>query len=69
MYNTSGGLKGFVGRIKEGDIAPIDTFNKFLHISDDCWQSPNGVLRLYTKGLRYAVEKHQNDIVNFMQRI
>lgn len=64
---TLGGLKEFVARIIEGGIAPIDTFNHFLQIADDCWQSPNGVLRLYTKGMKYAVENHQDEILAYLR--
>ena len=67
MDYTSGGLKEFVARIIEGGIAPIDTFNHFLQIADDCWQSPNGVLRLYTKGMKYAVENHQDEILTYLR--
>ena len=66
MDNTSGGFKEFVARVIEGGIAPLDTFNQFCHISDDCWQSPNGTLRLYTKGMKYAIENHQDDILDFL---
>lgn len=67
MDDTSDGLKEFVGRITEGGIAPLETFKQFEQIAEDCWQSPNGVLRLYTKGLKYAVVNHQNVIIQFLQ--
>ena len=68
MDNTSCGLKEFVGRVSEGGIVLSETFKQFEHITEDCWQSPNGVLRLYTKGLKYAVENHQNEILQFLQK-
>ena len=67
MNETSGGLKGFVGRITEGGIAPLETFKRFEHVTKDCWQSLNGVLRLYTKGLKYAIENHKDEILQFLQ--
>ena len=69
MNNTSNGLKEVVARIIEGGIAPSETFSQFRQITDDCWQSPNGILRLYTKGLRYAVENHQNEILEYLRII
>ena len=68
MDNTSEGLKGFVSRIIEGGKAPLDTFKQFNHLYDDCWQSPNSTLRLYTKGMKYAVENYQNDILDYLQK-
>lgn len=67
MNNTSGGLKEFVERITEAGIAPLDTFKHFQQIKRGCWQSPNGVLRLYTKGVKVAMEEHQEEIMNTLQ--
>ena len=67
MDHTSGGFREFVARIIEGGIEPLDIFNQFCQISDDCWQSPKGTLRLYTKGMKYAVENHQDNLLQYLQ--
>lgn len=67
MDNTSSGFREFVGRITESGIAPLETFKQFKQISKGCWQSPNGILRLYTKGLKYAVETQEENVLNYLQ--
>ena len=67
MDNTSGGLKEFVERITEAGVAPLESFKDFQKINDGCWQSPNGVFRLYTKGVKVAMEQHRDEIMDFMQ--
>lgn len=52
MHKISGGFMEFVERVTESGIAPLETFKQFKQMSDGCWESPNGVLRLYKKGLR-----------------
>lgn len=66
MDETSSGFREFVERVTEGGVAPLETFKKFTLISDGCWQSPQGSFRLYTKGLKYSVEGHGEEIVRFL---
>lgn len=66
MDHTSSGLKEFVSRVIEGGIAPLNTFKHFLQVSDECWESPNGILRIYTNGLKSAVLNHQYDILDYL---
>lgn len=68
MDHTSEGLKEFVARIIEGGNAPLDIFKQFNHLHDGCWESSNGTLRLYTKGMKHAVVNYQNDIMDFLQK-
>ena len=67
MDNASPGLREFVERATEAGIAPLKTFKKFKQIAEGCWESPNGVLLLFTKGIKVAVEKYQNTILSFLQ--
>lgn len=62
MENASSGFRDFFSRIIEGGNAPLESFNHFRQVSEGFWESPNGVLLLYTKGLKSAVE-HQSDII------
>ena len=66
MDKTSGGLKEFVMRLIEGGNAPLDTFKKFRKVGDGCWESSNGVLRMYVKGMRNAVEHQKKDMMEFL---
>lgn len=68
MNNISGGLKEFVERITESGVAPLESFKEFQKINDGCWQSPNGVFRLYTKGVKVAMDQHRDEIMAFIQR-
>lgn len=63
---TTGGFKEYVERINEGGIEPSEIFRRFIQISDGCWESPNGVFRLYTKGMKDAVENHRNELLSFL---
>lgn len=65
MDHTTGGFKEFVERVTESGIAPLDTFKQFKQVTDGCWESPNGSLRLYTKGFKVAVEDKQSDLLGF----
>lgn len=65
MDHTTGGLKEFVERVIESGIAPLDTFKQFKQVTDGCWESPDGSLRLYTKGFKVAVEDKQSDLLGF----
>ena len=56
----------FVERVTESGIAPLDTFKKLKLVADGCWESPNGALRLYTKGFKNAVETHQEEMISFL---
>lgn len=67
MDNTSPGLREFVERATEAGIAPLETFKNFKQLTEGCWESPNRVLLLYTKGIKVAVEKYQNMILSFLQ--
>ena len=67
MDHTSDWMKEYVERILESGIAPLDTFKQFEQVSEGCWQSPNGVLRLYTKGFKNAVENHREEMMRFLQ--
>ena len=66
MHKVSGGFMEFVERITESGIAPLETFKQFKQIADGCWESPNGVLRLYTKGLK-TVETQKEELMNYLQ--
>ncbi len=63
---TSGGLREFVKRLTESGSNTLEAFTKFKQVSDGCWESPNGALLLYTKGLKYAVESHKQQIIDFL---
>lgn len=67
MDHTSSGLKEFLSRLIEGGITPLKTFKQFNQISNGCWESPKGILRLYTNGMKYSIENYQNDIIKFLQ--
>ena len=67
MDNTSGGLQEFVERVTESGVAPLGTFKQFIQVSDGCWQSPNGMLRLYTKGFKDAVENHREEVLDYLR--
>ena len=62
------GLREYVLRIIECAYEELlDTFKQFNQVADGCWESPNGVLRLYTKGFKSAVDGHQSSILSFLQ--
>lgn len=65
--NTSGGFKEFVGRLIECVNPTVETFIQFEQIVEGCWQTPNGVLRLYTKGLKNAVDNDKKGILEFLR--
>ena len=67
MDNTTGGQREFVESVIESCINPHDTFKQFIQVSDGCWQSPNGVLRLYTKGFKNAVENHRKELLDYLR--
>ena len=66
MDKTTGGFREFVMRLIEGGVAPLDTFKMFKNVADGCWESPNGILRLYIKGMRHALENNSSDIMEFL---
>lgn len=68
MDNTTPGFKGFVARIIECGICPLDTFKQFVHIQEHCWLSPNGTLMLFTNGMQHAIMNNQDEILNFLQK-
>lgn len=68
MDHTSGGLREYVIRVLECAYEDIlDTFKQFKQVIDGCWESPNGVLRIYTKGFKPAVEEHKEEVMSFLQ--
>ena len=67
MDKTSGGLREFVMRLTESGSETLEVFKKFKQVSDGCWESPNGALRLYIKGMKYAVENYTRQIIDFLQ--
>ena len=68
MDKTTGGLREFVMRLIEGGVAPMGAFKMFKKVADGCWESSNGMLQLYVKGMRYAVENYQGEIMGFLCR-
>ncbi|MBO6169069.1 MAG: SIR2 family protein [Bacteroidales bacterium] len=68
MDKTTGGLREFVMRLIEGGVAPLDAFKMFKKVADGCWESSNGMLRLYVKGMRHAVENYHGEIMGFLCR-
>lgn len=65
--NTSGGLKEFVSRLTEGGREMLEIFKQFKQLSDYCWESPNGLLRIYTMGAKDAVESEGKELLKFLQ--
>lgn len=66
MDMTTGGFREFVMRLIEGGVTPLETFKQFRNLGDGGWESPNGMLRLYIKGLRHAVENHSKAIMDYL---
>ncbi len=68
MDRTSGGLREYVIRVLECAFEDIlNTFKQFKQVIDGCWESSNGVFRLYTKGFKSVVDGHQSNILSFLQ--
>lgn len=67
MHHISSGFMEFVQRLTGGGVAPLETFKQFRQIADGCWESPNGVLRLHTKGFKSAVENQYTEIMDFLR--
>ena len=65
---ASDGLWEYFARIVENVNPTVDEFKKFKLLVDGCWESPNGMLHLYTKGFKHAVENYQEDMMDFLQR-
>lgn len=65
---ANSGLREYVLRIIECayEIMP-DTFKQFNKVADGCWESPNGILRIYTKGFKSAVVEHKEEVMSFLQ--
>ena len=61
------GFREFVMRLTESGSEPLEVFKKFKQVSDECWESPNVALRLYLKGMKYAVENYTRQIIDFLQ--
>ena len=66
MDKTSGGFKEFVVRLTKSGKETLEVFKQFKQVEDGCWESPNGVLRLYTKGFKTAVVNHREGMMNFL---
>lgn len=64
MHKISGGFMELVERVTESGMAPLKAFKQ---LSDGCWESPNGILRLFTKGFKHAVENQGEEIMSFLQ--
>lgn len=67
MDKTTAGYKEYVLREIDCFIPATEAFDQFKQISEDCWESPSGTLRLYTKGLKKAVENQSNEIMSYLQ--
>ncbi len=44
----------------------LGVFKQFKHLYDYCWKSPNGVLRIYTRGMKEAVVDAGDEILDFL---
>lgn len=67
MDKSTGGFKEFVMRLIEGGNTTLDTFKLFKNLCEGCWESANGLLRLFTKGVKHAVENNRQQIMEFLQ--
>lgn len=67
MDKSTGGFKEFVMRLIEGGNATLDTFKLFKNLCEGCWESANGLLRLFTKGVKHTVENNRQQIMEFLQ--
>ena len=65
---ANSGLREYVLRIIECAYEIMtDTFKQFNKVADGCWESPNGILRIYTKGFKSAVVEHKEEVMSFLQ--
>ncbi len=67
MNKTNGRLRLFIERLLENKYNPLESSRFFRKVSSCCWESYNGVLRICTKGFKYAVENNEGDILNFLR--
>lgn len=47
--------------------AMLETFRQFKQVADGCWESPNGTLRIYTKGFKPAVVEHGSELLGYLK--
>lgn len=67
MNITNGKLRLFLERLLDKRYDPCEA-KKYLNlISDGCWESYNGVIRICTKGFKHAVECNGEEILGFLR--
>lgn len=67
MNKTSGSLRLFLERLLDKRYDPWEAKKYFGPISDGCWESYNGVIRICTKGFKHAVECNGEEIFGFLR--
>lgn len=67
MNKTNRHLKLFIERLLENRYDPWESSKFFMNVSDGCWESCNGVLRVCTKGFKQAVECNGEAILGFLR--
>lgn len=67
MDKTTSGFKEYVERITESGKAPLESFKLFKQVSEGCWESKNGVLRLYTKGFKSTIVEFSRELMGFIK--
>lgn len=67
MNKTNGWLRLFLERLLDKRYDPWEAKKYFNSFSDDCWESYNGALRIFTKGFKHAVEDNEENIFNFLR--
>lgn len=68
MNKTNGRLRLFLERLLEKRYDPWNSSTFFTSVSNGCWESYNGVIRICTKGFKHAVENAEEEIINFLLR-
>lgn len=67
MKKTNGRLRLFLERLLDKRYDPWVAKKFFNPVSDGCWESYNGVLRICTKGFKHAVECNGEEILGFLR--
>lgn len=67
MNKTNVRLRLFLERLLDKRYDPWEAKKYFVPISDGCWESYNGVLRICTKGFKQAVECVGGEIIDFLR--
>ena len=67
MNKTNGRLRVFLERLLDKRYDPWEAKKYFVSISDGCWESYNGVLRICTKGFKHVVECNGEEIFGFLR--